>query len=315
MPHTAKLGHHYNGSPTGPGSQQPTPPATSQMFWQPAFDMSANTSQCGSPITAGHPQGEDHFAMAYTHQEDIPEPPGPPYYGHFGVSASVVSDQDESMEPMTSFYPIPSVQPHSLMGTPHQQQPEGQHQHLEHPPLAAHVPMAQPALSLPPPQTAEPPPEPQCPGADQVPSPYTSSPAYTKSAASPRSSRAKPRRAKKPSEPKPRVSTNRIEKTTRVARGPTSPFEAPRELSDQIQFRIGVPDEERYLLELRMKHEDMKGKTMWDAIAVAFAKRFGKKAEKPALQMKLTRAKQKWVIWPKKDASEPILPLSLNRSV
>lgn len=64
-----------------------------------------------------------------------------------------------------------------------------------------------------------------------------------------------------------------------------------------------------------MKHEDMKGKTMWDAIAVAFAKRFGKKAEKPALQMKLTRAKQKWVIWPKKDASEPILPLSLNRSV
>lgn len=248
--------------------------------------------------------------MAYTHQDDIPEPPGPPYYGHFGVSASVVSDRDEPMEPMTTFYPIPSVQPHPLMGTP--QQPEGQHQHHDHSALVTHVPTTQPVLSLSSPRTAKPPPRPQCPSADQIRTPYTSAPAYTKSAASPKSSRAKPRRPKKPSETKAPISTNRIDKPGRAARRPAAPLQAPRELSDKIQFRIGVPDEERYLLELRMKHQDTKGKTMWDDIAVAFAKRFGKKPEKPALQMKLTRAKQKWVIWAKKDVSQRILPPSLD---
>jgi len=100
-----------------------------------------------------------------------------------------------------------------------------------------------------------------------------------------------------------------------AARGPNSAFEAPRELGGVINLGDTAPEEERYLLELSMKHKDKKGTAMWDSMAVDFAERFGRKPEKATLQMMFRRAKQRWVTWPPKDVSEPIVPPPLDSSV
>jgi hypothetical protein len=58
-----------------------------------------------------------------------------------------------------------------------------------------------------------------------------------------------------------------------------------------------TPPEEKLLFELRLRHGNMKGRAMWDAILVDFMEITGKHTEKAALQMKFFRAKAKWVIW------------------
>ena len=87
---------------------------------------------------------------------------------------------------------------------------------------------------------------------------------------------------------------------------------------EKVQFKPDVPEEERYLIELRLRFRDIKGKTMWDRIVTEFEKKFGKKPDKAALQMKLSRAKQKWIVWSKRDVSpvlhRRVVPFKLNGS-
>ncbi|PKS09944.1 hypothetical protein jhhlp_004567 [Lomentospora prolificans] len=296
MQHTTKFVQHYTTSPTLQGHQQPTPPATSQMFWAPTFDVSTTTSQSGSPMPTGaHDNGEEetHFGMAYVpaeaSQDDIPEPP-PPYFGHFGVSSRIPTEDD--------FYPAMDVHPHMIGRHPHQAD-----QHRSHPQISVQEPpMMHSDLPLHPPQNPQVHALPQAPGLspNSARSPYTPH-AYPAPVPSPRASRSKLNRvSKKPNKQKSRMNTNRPDQ---ACAGASSRASERRELTDQIQFKPGIPHEETYLLELRMKFRDTKGKTMWDQIGEAFAARFGKRPEKAALQMKLTRAKQRWVIWPTKDVS------------
>lgn len=84
---------------------------------------------------------------------------------------------------------------------------------------------------------------------------------------------------------------------------------------EPIQFKPGIPEEERFLVEQRMRLSDVKGKTMWDDIGAAFEKRFHKKPEKAALQMKLSRAKSKWIQWSKRDVSTAHASHSRHRTL
>jgi hypothetical protein len=70
-----------------------------------------------------------------------------------------------------------------------------------------------------------------------------------------------------------------------------------------IQFTPDIPEKERFLFELREKHKDTKGKSMWADIGKEYANRFGKVEEKEALQMRISRGKIKYVSWSDEDVS------------
>lgn len=280
MQHTAKLAQHYTASPTGSGHQQPTPPATTQMYWASTFDVSTTTSQSGSPMPTGPQESTEeqaHFNMAYVTgdpgQDEIPEPPAP-YFGHFGVSESRIQTDED-------FYPGIGIHPQMM-------------ERHSHPQISVHGPsMLHSPLPLHSPQNPHHhhtlPPTPAL-GPDPTQSPYAP-PVY-------------PMQANSPKPPRSKVTEGKVQKKASKPKARQTARPERLEPTDQMQFKPEIPEEERYLLELRMKFKDTKGKTMWDQIGDAFAARFGKKPEKAALQMKLTRAKQRWVIWPAKDVSE-----------
>lgn len=70
---------------------------------------------------------------------------------------------------------------------------------------------------------------------------------------------------------------------------------------EPLRFKEGIPETDRYLFELRRKYDDNKGKGMWDPIAADYNQRFGVSFDRAALQMRLSRAKSKWVQWSERD--------------
>ncbi|KAL2756742.1 hypothetical protein ACRALDRAFT_2041356 [Sodiomyces alcalophilus JCM 7366] len=71
--------------------------------------------------------------------------------------------------------------------------------------------------------------------------------------------------------------------------------------AEPLRFKDGIPETDRYLFELRQKYDDNKGKGMWDPIAADYNQRFGVSFDRAALQMRLSRAKSKWVQWSERD--------------
>ncbi|KAG7110877.1 hypothetical protein HYQ45_017429 [Verticillium longisporum] len=71
--------------------------------------------------------------------------------------------------------------------------------------------------------------------------------------------------------------------------------------SEPLGFKEGMPDTDKFLFELRAKYSDNKGKGMWDPITREYNERFKTQFDRAALQMKVSRAKSKWIQWHEKD--------------
>lgn len=225
-----------------------------------------------------------HFDMAYmaaeNAAEDIPDPPSP-YFGRFGVSGGCNADQDDRVQ----YFGMPNPVPSPLFIEQHPGEHVQQSQET-----AIRTPLQQDAPTLPsanlpvfqPPNSFH----------LEPPKPAGGSPCGLPSnEGTARASGNRPCRVNK-----------RAKLRARPHKGgdPSLPKPIPE---DAIQFRPGVPEEEQFLLEQRMRFHNLKGKTMWDAISAEFTKRFNKTPDKAALQMKLTRARQKYILWSKRDVS------------
>lgn len=286
MQQAAKFMHHYNSPPATSSPQQPTPPTTSFMYWSSStYGFRAPPAGAESPMdqeqssTSATPS---HFDMAYiaadSATEDIPEPPSP-YFGRFGVSGGCNADPDDRIQ----YFGVPNPGPSPLFIEQH---PGEQVQQTQE--TAIRTPLPQDSSSLP---SAGLPvfQQPDSPGVE----PAKPSRASPPGAASKEGTSVSCRPGRVSKKAKMRLRHHK-------SRDYTGPQVNPEET---IQLRPGIPEEERFLLEQRMKFHDRKGTTMWDAILAEFTKKFNKTPEKAALQMKLTRARQKYVVWSKKDVS------------
>lgn len=225
-----------------------------------------------------------HFDMAYiaadNATDDIPEPPSP-YFGRFGVSGGCNADQDDRVQYFGMHNPCPS--PLFIEQHPGEQVQQAQE-------TALRTPLPQDAPTLP---SANLP-------VFQQPHSFQLEPARPSGGSPcgvPSNEGTARARGNRPCRVNKRAKLRaRPHKSGDL--GPPKPIP-----EDAIQFRPGVPEEERFLLEQRIRFHNLKGKTMWDAISTEFTKRFNKTPDKAALQMKLTRARQKYILWSKRDVS------------
>jgi hypothetical protein len=82
---------------------------------------------------------------------------------------------------------------------------------------------------------------------------------------------------------------------------------APRYLT----LNSNAPEDSRYLVEMRCRLSDDKGKGMWEHIQQAYKERWGGKT-KENLQMQLIRSVQQYAIWPEEEVSR--LPIVRHHS-
>ncbi|KAG6071367.1 hypothetical protein E4U16_006140 [Claviceps sp. LM84 group G4] len=61
------------------------------------------------------------------------------------------------------------------------------------------------------------------------------------------------------------------------------------------------PEPERFLISIRNELENHKGTDLWEIIPDLYEAKFNKRVQKPALQMKIRRARQTFVIWKPED--------------
>ena len=287
IPHAAKLIHQYNSPPATSSPQLPTPPATAMMYWPPSFDLSALQGRADSPMDPDYHSSTSatpsHFDLAYITAEgtsdDIPEPPGPPFFGHYGVSETEKPSQDDRL----AYYGMPNIGPQLLFMEQH---PGDQIQH--HLEMTMHTPFSHDPPTVP---SEAPPPQQASNMVVEPAGSFRDSPSHSAPneghAGRDRTFRIRKKAGKQRSRP------NR-------SRAHSASQNRPEET---IQFKKCVPEEERYLIELRLQYQGVKGKTMWDDIGAEFAKKFGRRPGKAALQMKLSRAKSKYIKWSDEDVS------------
>ena len=63
------------------------------------------------------------------------------------------------------------------------------------------------------------------------------------------------------------------------------------------------PPEEQFLFESRWKHRNKRGENMWECIQQEFSEKFQKNLTKEVLQMKIRRARPKFLHWAEQDVS------------
>ncbi|KAI1827118.1 hypothetical protein F4861DRAFT_432915 [Xylaria intraflava] len=89
-----------------------------------------------------------------------------------------------------------------------------------------------------------------------------------------------------------------------VGMGPNKQPDAQNPTSDgapkYLTLDAKAPEDSRYLVEVRCKMGDDKGKGMWEHIQQAYKERYGHKT-KENLQMQLIRSVQSYAIWPKEE--------------
>lgn len=258
------------------------------MYWAPSFDLSATQGRADSPMDPDHHSSTSatpsHFDMAYITAEgardDIPEPPGPPFFGHYGVSETEKPDQDDRL----AYYGMHNVGPPQPLIM--EQHPNDHIQH--YPEMAVRTPLLHntpivPSEALSPQQAG-----------NMVPGPAGSSRCSSAQSACGDALAGRDRAfrvSKKAGKQRSRASRSRGHSTSQTRSEET------------IRFKDDIPEEDRYLIELRMQYHGLKGKTMWDDIGTEFAKKFGRRPGKAALQMKLSRAKPKYIQWSDEDVS------------
>ena len=118
---------------------------------------------------------------------------------------------------------------------------------------------------------------------------------------------------KKRAPTKRRASQGRSKKAsyanTRVAK-PTR-----EEMEKNLKLKPGAPEQAKFLVQSRIKHEDVKGKGMWDKIHADFAAKYGEK-RRAALQMQVHRLTMTYLIWPESEVGiarlPPVSPIRLT---
>ncbi|KAL2133831.1 hypothetical protein VTI74DRAFT_1597 [Chaetomium olivicolor] len=290
---TKPLRAYHPSQSSAPGSQAPTPPSTSAMFYN---DYNPNT-QSPSPLTVNPAATTEAgpFGMANYVAQSPPgghhpsspkpeiQPPIDPYLGHFTVSGSneEVTHHNHSLNyppypvpvapsgqymdadlhhriPSNGQPPILSA-PHSSHFRPHQ--PAGAIEDLRGDPAVMNLNPYQPRASL---------------------SPGRRPPPRKKSASSRKQSR-----------------THKVTSHTgSVVNGQFGQDEEEEELT----LRSDAPEDDRFLFQLRKQFLSEKGKGMWEEMKAKYSERHnGGQWEKAALQMKVSRAVAKYGEWPEKE--------------
>ncbi|KAG6201312.1 hypothetical protein E4U48_004691 [Claviceps purpurea] len=77
--------------------------------------------------------------------------------------------------------------------------------------------------------------------------------------------------------------------------------EFPQRIEGPPLLREDCPPEEQFLVETRYRFEGHKGTNLWEIIPDLFEARFKKRPQKAALQMKIRRARQTFIVWSPED--------------
>ncbi|KAM0329361.1 hypothetical protein ACHAQA_004667 [Verticillium albo-atrum] len=304
------------------------------MYWGTSYDMStAPSSQAASPMTMQPPTTEGQFDMNnyilseppqnhHHHKEDIPEPPEP-YFGSFGVSTT---------EPESVTAPAQQMHNHAyyLPADMGQHQHHHHHQHHMNTTLAPSVLAVKPEEEIDMDMSRHHMPRHIMPSHGDAPilaqphpnnfrSPQYRSPSNDDMRMMPNSNYQLPApigslQIRRGQPPAPRVA-KRARVRGRQSAQLTSGRDGSRDKessrntacppdhvnSEPLGFKEGMPDTDRFLFELRNKYSDNKGKGMWDPITREYNERFKTQFDRAALQMKVSRAKSKWIQWHEKD--------------
>lgn len=258
------------------------------MHWPPQFHLGAPPGRADPPEDPEHPPAsatQSHFDSAFMSadntREDLPEPPAL-YFGHFGVSETCKTEPGHELPyfDMSNTGPPP---PLLMEQHPGEQIQQGQEMALRTP-----LPHDTPIMPSESPTLFQ---QPSNLGAAPA-KPSRGSPYCVVSSEGSVGARDRQGRVSKKSKQRRRAQKSQDMGTPRG-----NPEET-------VQFKPGVPEEERYLVELRIRYQNAKGKTMWDDMSADYYKRFNKKPDKAALQMKVSRTKQKWIQWSQRDVSQ-----------
>ncbi|KAG5942201.1 hypothetical protein E4U59_001274 [Claviceps monticola] len=92
----------------------------------------------------------------------------------------------------------------------------------------------------------------------------------------------------------PRATNSRKPKRVRKQEDVT---EFPHRIEGPPLLREDCPAEEQFLVQIRYRLESHKGTDMWEVIPNMFEAKFNKRPETAALQMKVRRARQTFIVW------------------
>ncbi|KAK0657146.1 hypothetical protein B0T16DRAFT_53028 [Cercophora newfieldiana] len=302
---TKPMGNYHQSQSAAPGTQMPTPPNTSKMYYTP-YDINTS-SQDSSPMTV-HPVSEApafdmapymaHSPPGSHHHPSSPKgdvpPPIDPYLGHFTVSGG---NEPEVSHHSFSGYPYHNVEldPRLYVGQQQSQQPT--HLPVSAPPhLHHHLNPTGPPSTLARPHHSPYRPEPGPRIEDLRGNPALAIGHYGSHRAGPRSSggiRKKVAPARKPSRtPKEAPQVGSLDGHTGFG---------DDEDRDELVLRDDAPEDDKYLFQLRKEFISEKGKGMWEEMKAKYSEKHQGNWEKAALQMKVSRAVAKFGVWPKRE--------------
>lgn len=292
---------NYHHSHSAPGSQAPTPPNTSKLYYN-GYDMSSS-SQGSSPMTvnpavteAGHFDVASYISQSPSngHHPSSPKtdapPPIDPYLGHYTVSGP--SDGEVAHHPLPDYHPYGAEvsAPGPYLGQQHVPV-STQHLHNRMPSNGQ-----APVLSQPNPPHFRQQSTPQMSAIEDLRDTGVLIGSYPSHAAL--SPRRRPQQRKKSSPARKRSRTPKMTPPL----GPAGQFNSGDE-REELTLRDDAPEDEKYLFQLRNEFLSEKGKGMWDEIKAKYSEKHQGNWEKAALQMKLSRALVKFGQWPEKEVS------------
>ncbi|KAK4136616.1 hypothetical protein BT67DRAFT_185627 [Trichocladium antarcticum] len=294
---------NYHSRVPAPGSQPPTPPSASGMYYG-GYDVSSG-SQSPSPMAVNPSAADGHFEMGSYMAHSPPAsqhpsspkseigPPVDPYLGHFSVSGGhegelthhTLHHQQQYANP----FAVGVTAPGAYLG-------QEQH-HMHHRMLSdGHAPV----LSHPHPSHFRPHPGPQVGAIEDLrgdpamflggyPSRATLSPGRRPQPRKKAPSTRKPSRTPKPALP------------AGAADGQAGGAKHQEDDDDELTLRDDAPEDEKYLFQLRKEFLSEKGKGMWEEMKTRYSAKHQGNWEKAALQMKVSRAVAKYGVWPEKE--------------
>ncbi|KAK3383066.1 hypothetical protein B0T24DRAFT_515231 [Lasiosphaeria ovina] len=297
-------GYHSSQTATAAGTQMPTPPNTSKMYY--GYEMNSN-SQSSSPMTTVHPQVTEggHFDMTPyiaqspvgTHNPSSPKieipPPIDPYLGHFTVSGG--NEADVAHHSFHDYHAFSNVEVDHSSGYPFRQPPHvsvsGPHMHHRMPSNGGQAPI----LTQPHPSQFRPQTTPQVGGIEDLRDPSMLMGAYP-----PHTSLSPGRRVQPRKKPTPARKPTRTPKSTPNVGSPDGQGVSDED-REELTLREDAPEDDKYLFQLRKEFISEKGKGMWEEMKARYSEKHQGNWEKAALQMKVSRAVAKFGVWPKRE--------------
>jgi hypothetical protein len=293
---TKPMRNYHHSQTSVLGSQAPTPPDTSKLFY--SYDM--NNAQSPSQMTVDPAVTEAFSVPGYmahsppvSHHTSSPKneipPPIDPYLGHFTVSGP--NEGEVTHHSLHEYHPygIEAAQPgaylnqqHVPVGTPHM--------HHRMPSNGGAPVLSQPHPSHYRPHST------QVGGIEDLRDPAMLMGPYPPHGAPSPGRRSQPR--KKPSPSRKQSRTPRT--TPYVGSDAGGQFKLDDDL-EELTLRDDAPEDDKYLFQLRKEYISEKGKGMWEEIKARYSEKHQGNWEKAALQMKISRAVARYGVWPDKE--------------